>query len=167
MTKDKYIIIGKIGAPHGIRGWLKIQSYTENKDQIFSYQPWYLFQQDIEQVCIVEQTRLQHDTLFAKLKGIETPEAARLLTGKEIAIPREQLPTLKQNEYYWNDLIGLTVINQDGQPYGKVIYLMATGSNDVLVIKNTKEHAIPFIWDEVILSVDLIKKEIRVKWDLI
>ena len=82
-----------------------------------------------------------------------------------IAITRAQLPALPKNEYYWSDLEGLTVINQAGVVLGKVIYLIATGSNDVLVIKGDKELAIPYLQDEVITQVDLENGVIHVNWD--
>jgi 16S rRNA processing protein RimM len=161
------IMIGKIGSTFGVRGWLKIFSYTESSVNIFTYHPWLIENNQGEWNPIeVEDTQTQGDRLLVKFANINNPEDARLLTGKFIAIPRDQLPVLKKNEFYWSDLVGLTVINKQGDVLGKVIYLMETGSNDVLVIKNDKEHAIPFIMDSVILNIDLEKQEIHVDWEL-
>ncbi|MBV9575475.1 MAG: ribosome maturation factor RimM [Gammaproteobacteria bacterium] len=165
-----YITIGKIGATYGIRGWLKIHSYTEQAITIFDYKPWYLLNEtDGPRLIEVENSQVHGNGLIAKLVGINTPETARLLTGKTIAIAQAQLPKLKKNEYYWSDLIGLTVINKNGEIYGTVVYLIATGSNDVLVIKGSdnKEHAIPYLFDTIIQNIDLIKKEIHVDWELL
>lgn len=115
----------------------------------------------------IEDARAHGNTIIVKLADLNTPEAARLLTGIEIAIKRTQLPTLEKNEYYWSDLIGLTVINKNGEVLGKVIYLIATGSNDVLIVKGENEHAIPYFFGEVVLSVDLAKQEIQVDWELL
>ncbi len=166
---ESYIVIGKIGATHGIHGWLKIHAYTEIKANILSYDPWYISDPQAQwQPLSREDSKVSGDLILAKFPGLDTPEEARLLTGKEIAITRGQLPKLKNNEYYWSDLIGLTVINKTGEVYGKVIYLIETGSNDVLVVKNeSKEQAIPFLMGSVILSVDLIRKEIHVDWESI
>lgn len=182
-SDDRYIIIGKIGAPYGLHGWLKIHAYTEHSESILNYTPWYLSQEKVIKDPLHESSeayqwlntpfeakQLPPDRILAKFKDAHSPEEARLYTGKLIAITRSQLSPLKDNEYYWSDLIGLTVINTQGENYGKVIYLMETGSNDVLVIKSTKdkkEHAIPYIWGEVILNIDLDKEHILVDWELV
>lgn len=163
-----YVKVGKIGSTYGIQGWLKIQSYTEFGASILDYSPWYLSGGPHERSLInIEEGRIHGNGIIAKFAGINTPEDARLLTGKIIEVDRSQLPPLPKNEFYWSDLEGLTVLNKNGDILGKVIYLMATGSNDVLVIKGDKEHAIPYLPGSVILSVDLDKQEIRVDWELI
>lgn len=171
MNKEAgFIIIGKIGATYGVRGWLKIHSYTEYGASILDYTPWYLSgENDHYRKIEIEQGQMHGNGIIAKLAGINTPEEARLLTGQTISILRSQLPELKKDEYYWSDLIGLTVINKNGETYGKVIYLMATGSNDVLVIKgnDNKEHAIPYLFGNIITKIDLAKQEIHVDWELL
>lgn len=165
---DTYIIVGKIGSTFGITGWLKIQSYTEFGASILEYSPWYIGTDDTNRREIeIEDGKLNHDTVVAKFPGYNNPETARQLTGLTIAIPRSHLPKLKKNEYYWSDLIGLTVINKDGTVLGKISYLMETGSNDVMVVKGTTEIAIPYLLDSVIKSIDLDKKEMHVDWELI
>ncbi len=168
--ENQYITIGKIGAAHGIRGWLKVFSYAEFNANIIDYQPWYFCdQQGRYNEIHIEASKLHGENMLVKLVGVHTPEDARLLTGNLVMIRRSQLPALKKNEYYWSDLIGLTVINQQGCIYGKVIYLIATGANDVLVVEDHdhKEHAIPYLFGETIKHIDLIKKEIRVDWELL
>lgn len=161
-----YIIIGKIGSTYGVQGWLKILSYTEFGANILEYSPWYLSNdRDGWEPITVEEGRMHGKGVIAKLAGIETPEEGRLYNGKLIAIKRNQLPQLKQEEYYWSDLEGLTVINQRGEILGTVSYLIETGSNDVLVVKGEKEHAIPFLQGDVILKIDLEKREIHVNWE--
>lgn len=169
-ANEAYITVGKIGSTYGIQGWLKIFSYTEFGASILEYAPWYISSDQSHWEPIeIEDGRLHNNSIIVKLKDINTPEAARLFTGKTIAIRREQLPDLKKDEYYWSDLEGLTVINQRGEILGTVIYLIETGSNDVLVVKlaNNKEEAIPYLPGSVVLSVDLEKKEIHVNWELI
>lgn len=163
-----YITLGKIGSPYGVHGWLKVCTYTEFGASIFDYNPLYLAcENDAWKKIEVEDGRMHGKGVIIKFAGINSPESARLLTGKAIAVTRAQLPELKKDEYYWSDLIGLEVVNKKGEVLGHVIYLMATGSNDVLVIKGTKEYAIPYLPGEVIISVDLEKKEIQVNWELI
>lgn len=168
MKNATYIKIGKLGSAYGIRGWIKVQSYTEFGINILEYKPW-LLSRDGEkyQPIEVEDGRLHSNKIIAKFVGVHTPEEAAKLTGNMIYIERSQLAPTKKDEYYWTDLEGLTVINKDGTVFGKVIYLIATGSNDVLVVKGDKEHAIPFLQGDVITSVDLEKKEIHVDWELI
>lgn len=165
-----YIVIGKIGSTYGVRGWLKIHSYTEYNATILDYKSWYLIDDTTPALTVsVEKGQVHGKGIIAKLAGINTPEAARLFTGKTIAIARSQLPALKNNEYYWSDLVGLTIINKNGEVYGSVSYLIATGSNDVLIIKDNdnKEHAIPYLFGNTIIRVDLVKKEIHVDWELL
>ena len=141
-SSDEYIIVGKIGSTFGVRGFLKIDSYTEIGVNILNYTPWYLsFPGEKKWIPFsIEKSEIKSNRMLVKFETIDSPEEARLLTNKHIAVKRTQLPILQKNEYYWTDLIGLTVINREGQVYGKVIYLMETGSNDVLVVKGEKEH---------------------------
>lgn len=167
MEKNTRIIVGKVGSTYGVHGWLKIHAYTEWGPSLFHYSPWYLtLDNNEEKPYEVEEGREHGNMLIVKLSGLHSPEEARLLTGAMISIERTQLPPLKENEYYWSDLIGLTVINKNGECLGKVIYLMATGSNDVLVVKGEKELAIPYLLGKVILNIDLTKQEIHVDWEL-
>ncbi|MDR3477472.1 MAG: ribosome maturation factor RimM [Gammaproteobacteria bacterium] len=165
--QTEYVVIGKIGAAYGIKGWLKIVSFTESITNILDYAPWYLQEGQTWKPVKVDGGREHGKGIVVHIAGFDTPESARLLTGKVIGIQRSQLPALKKQEYYWSDLEGLTVINQRGETLGKVIYLMATGSNDVLVIKGEKEHAIPYLPGDTITSIDLEKGEMHVDWDLI
>jgi 16S rRNA processing protein RimM len=165
-TDPKYIVIGRFGSTHGIHGWIKIRAYTEFGASILDYLPWYLHRNNTFTPIQLESGKVQGNIIMAKLTGIDTPEEARLLTGASIAILRSQLPGLSENEYYWSDLVGLNVINQRGEHLGKVIYLMETGSNDVLVIKGEKELAIPYLMGTVITRIDLAKQEIHVDWEL-
>ncbi len=165
--KDEYVVVGKVGTPYGIKGWLKIVSFTESKADILEYNPWYLADGHHWKLTQVETGRVHGKGIVAKLAGLNNPEQARLLTGKNIAVMRSVLPTLKKNEYYWSDLEGLTVINQHGETLGKVTYLIATGSNDVLVIKGDKEYGIPYLPGDVVTSIDLKNKVMHVKWELI
>jgi len=168
MKKNIHIIIGKIGSTYGVHGWLKIRTYTEFGSNILDYSPWYLtVGNDEAKPYEIEEGRVHGNGIIAKFAGINSPEEGRLLTGATIAVERAQLPPLKNNEYYWSDLIGLTVINKKGEQLGEVIYLMATGSNDVLVVKGEKEFAIPYLFGKVILNVDLKKHEIHVDWELL
>lgn len=160
-----YIVVGKVGATYGIKGWLKILSYTDQVANILDFNPWYIESSAGWQPFEIEQGQEHGKGIIAKLAGFHNPEQARLLSGKTIAILRSQLPKLAKGEYYWSDLKGLTVIDQHGKTLGKVIYLIATGSNDVLVVKGEIEQAIPYLLGKVVTDVNLTKGEIHVNWE--
>ena len=165
-TETDYVVVGKLGSTHGIQGWLKLYSFTEPVTNILAYNPWYLEDAANWKLIKPEASREHAKGMIVKLTGYNNPEQARLLTGKKIAILRSQLPNLKKGGFYWSDLEGLTVINIDGSVLGKVIYLLETGSNDVLVVKGDQEYAIPYLAD-VIVNVDLANQVIHVNWELI
>lgn len=164
-----YIITGKIGSPYGIKGWLKVQSFTEDVLAILQYKPWYIAEGSGWKAVEIEEGRQQGKGVVVKLPGYNTPETARILTGRNIAIKREQLAPLPQNEYYWADLEGLTVVDQRGKTLGQIAYLLATGGNDVFVIKDAagKEHALPYLLGSVVKEIDLKQRRMTVDWDLI
>ncbi len=165
-TETEYVVVGKLGSTHGIQGWLKLYSFTEPVTNIVAYNPWYLEETIGWKLIKPEATREYTKGMTVKFTGYDNPEQARLLTGKKIAVLRSQLPPLKKGDFYWSDLEGLTVMNVDGSILGKVIYLLETGSNDVLVVKGNKEYAIPYLAD-VITSIDLANQVIHVNWELI
>jgi len=112
----------------------------------------------------VEQKKIHKEKCLVKLQEINDRELARQYTHNYIAIPRTSLAPLADGDYYWQDLIGIKVITQEGIPLGTIQSLMATGSNDVLVIIGTRKHLVPYI-DDVLIKIDITKKEMIVDWD--
>lgn len=157
--------MGRLGAPFGIKGWIKVQPYTETLDSLFDYDIWQIGRNEAWQDFEVEDAAVHGDGLVAKLAGIDDRDQAFALRGREVAVNREELPEAAENEYYWNDLIGLTVVNREGVELGKVAGLMETGSHDVLVVKGEREHLIPFA-DKYVTQVDLPGRRIEVDWGL-
>ena len=155
---------GRFGKTHGIKGWLRIISFTDPPEKIFTYQPWYIKKEQQWQQVHFENNQQHGKSYIVKLPNIDTPETAQSYVNLDIWIDHQQLPKLPKGEYYWSDLEGLQVINQSDQILGTVNHLMATGANDVLVVKNGKKHLIPYI-DDVIIKVDLKEQVIRVNWD--
>lgn len=99
---EKLITVAKIGTSYGIKGWLKIHTFTEFGTSILNYRPWYVSTfQHTWQLLDVEDAKMHHRTIIAKFKNINNPEVARLETGKLIAVQRSSLPALKKGEYYW------------------------------------------------------------------
>jgi 16S rRNA processing protein RimM len=159
------IIIGKVGSPYGIKGWLNIHSFTDPPENILNYAPWLLvFPQKQQTVELIGQ-RMPHNKVQVQFAGCNDRTAASLFTGADIVIERNRLPVLPENEYYWSDLIGLTVINSQSQTLGVIKEFFATGSNDVFLVTGEKRHLLPYLRNQVVLEIDLAKKTMVVDWD--
>ena len=161
-TEDKPIIVGRITGPYGVKGWLRVVSYTERPDRLIDYAPWYLKHGNAWLPTEVAEVKHHTRGLLVRLPGSEDRDKAAELSGLDIGIYRSQLPA---GEYYWDDLIGLSVVTLDGLPFGTVDHLIGTGANDVLVVRGERERLIPFIQGSVIAHVDLDGGVIRVDWD--
>lgn len=165
-NEDGYIIVGKIGAPYGVKGWLKIFSISHRPENLMKYQQWYIKSSKDQWSKLEIAEKKRHDKhLIISIAGINDVDSATAYTNKEIAIKLEQLPKLNKNEYYWADLEGLTVVTKEGIKLGTIDFLMETGSNDVIVVVGKKRRLIPFIREQVVLEIDLDKKIMVVNWD--
>ena len=165
MTDRQYILVGEISGIFGLKGWVKIFSYTEPRENILSYSVWQLRKDgDIKPIKLKTGQR-QCKNVVAKLDGVDDPDVAASLVGWEIYIERDQLPALASDEYYWADLVGLNVINDAGVELGVIDHLFETGANDVLVVTGDRERLIPFLMGQTVLKVDLDGKRLTVDWD--
>ena len=167
MKNDKNVFVGKVSSPHGIKGWLKVISYTDPIENILSYKEWFIINEGgSKKTFSIEDSRIQGKKIIVKLDGIEDRDSAEDLKNKEILVSRIDLPKLEENTFYWNDLLDLSVLDQKGKQIGKVDSLFETGSNDVLVIvnENKERFLVPFIMEEVIRKVDLAKEFISIDW---
>lgn len=161
-TGDR-VLLGHIAGAHGIKGWCRIHSDTEPREAIFDYQPWLIG--DDEKPMQVLLGRKQGKHLVAELEGISDRDTAESLAGRKIAVYRDQLPDLPDSHYYWTDLIGSSVYNQDGLDLGSIREMIATGANDVMLVQGERERLIPFIQGEYVRQVDLVARRIIVNWD--
>ncbi|MDT8387388.1 MAG: ribosome maturation factor RimM [Thiogranum sp.] len=152
---------------YGVRGWVKIFSYTEPRQNIIHYKPWYLKKdRDADWVPVQLAEGREHGKgVVARLQNCEDRDQAYDLMGSEIAIRRDQLPATGPGEYYWAELQGLRVVTVEGEALGIVDHLLSTGANDVLVVKGERERLIPFLMGSVIIEVDLERGEIKIDWD--
>ncbi|MBI5891505.1 MAG: ribosome maturation factor RimM [Nitrosomonadales bacterium] len=159
------VVMGKVVAAQGIQGWVKVQTFTEYLDSLLDYDTWYMGnEQTWRPLEVLEANVHGGKVVIAKLQGITDRTAAEKCKGMLIAVPRAELPEQEEGEYYWSDLIGLSVENLAGEKFGTVDSLLETGANDVLVVKGKSgEKLIPFI-DSVIKQVSLKDKTIRVDW---
>lgn len=164
----KPLIVGKLNGASGIKGWVKVYSYTDPKENILNYSPWYLKLDGQWQEVSILNGREQGKTVVAQLEGCNDRNTAESYRGVEIAIEESQLPQLEEGEYYWRDLIGLTVVNMAGEELGTVKKMMETGANDVLVVKTAskEELLIPYVPEYSVMKVDLESKQITVDWEL-
>lgn len=167
---EDLIVLGKITSVHGVRGEVKIYSFTDPIDNLLGYPAWTLKRDgEVKQVELVSG-RLQGKILVAKLKGLDDREVARTFAGFDICVPRALLPDLDDGEYYWHQLEGLKVIDLQGQLLGRLDHLLETGSNDVMVVKpcpgslDYRERLLPYT-EQCVQKVDLAAGEMRVDWD--
>ena len=165
MSTKKLISVGKIVSVYGVKGWVKILSFTEPRENILDYLPWQLIIKNQPQLVKVTDQKVYPDKIIVQLDNCNDRDVARRYVGLDIEIYREQLPPPSAGEYYWTDLEGMTVINQQNEVLGIVDHLMATGANDVLIIQGEKRHLIPFLMKNVILDIDFTSNIIKVDWD--
>src|SRR3989304_949185 len=164
MTSASPVVIGRFGKTFGILGWIKVISFTTPKENILKFKPWLIQKNKVwEEVCF-EDSKQHASNIVVKLPNYNSPEDAAHLTNINIGVLREQLPKLRGEDYYWEDLIGLEVINKEKVNLGIVQSLIATGSNDVLIVMGERKRLIPYI-SNVILNVDLASKIIEGDWE--
>lgn len=159
------VIMGRIVAAQGLLGWVKIQTFTEHMDTLIDYDTWQLGNDTHPwRTFKVLECKPHTKVLVAKLEGISDRTAAEGCKGLLIAVPRTSLPKEGVDEYYWSDLIGMTVVNLEGQELGKVDHLLDMGANDIMSVRDEAgEILIPFL-SHVVQQVNLEEKLIRVDW---
>ncbi|MDD5276383.1 MAG: ribosome maturation factor RimM [Methylovulum sp.] len=165
MTEQHLINVGKISGVFGIKGWLKVFSFTDNREDILGFTPWVLKKSGETKVFNVLDGMLQGKTVVAHLKGVNDRDQAATFMGWDIFITPEQLPKAVEGEYYWSDLIGLKVETNQGVQMGVIDSLLETGANDVLIIKGDRERAVPFLQGQTVLDIDLQAGKMIVDWD--
>ena len=162
---ENWVEVGRIAGPFGVKGWFRVNSYTEPRNNILEYGPWQLVQDGAVKCSAAAKGKLQGKALIAQIDGVSDREAAADLSGASILVNRENFAPTVSGEYYWRDLIGLRVSTSEGQDLGTVDSLMETGANDVLIVLGDRRRLIPFIVDDVVSSVDLTAGTMVVAWD--
>lgn len=180
MAFENMVVMGRIVAPYGVYGWVKVVPDTEALDGLLDYDAWWVGKDPNWRAVTVEQAKIHNDVLLIKLAGVSDRDQAFSLKGQQVAVPREALPEPDEGEYYWSDLIGLQVTNTQGVVFGKITQVFETGANDVLVVREEqasqvlgkdgklheeyRERLIPFT-SEAVPDVNLQAGTVLVDWD--
>jgi len=169
------VILGRISGLYGVKGWVRVFSYTEPRDALLGYPQWLLRSGGDWVEKAVAEGRRQGKSVVARLADIEDRDAAADWVGADIAVARECMPAVGAGEYYWADLEGLQVRHRGGRVLGRVAHMLATGANDVMVVqpeaqatgegRTRQEILIPFVPGMYVLRVDAKEGVIDVDWE--
>ena len=159
----KVVKIGHVSGVYGIKGWVKIYSLTDPREAIFEYQPW-LLGESREEIRIA-QGKKHGKHLVALLENLNDRDQAESLVNRPIAVYRDQFPELPDDEFYWTDLLGLSVRLVNGTELGTIDKMLATGAHDVMVVQGERERLIPFVREQYVKSVNLDDGIVVVDWD--
>jgi len=157
--------MGRISVPFGLKGWVKVKPFTEQTDGLVQFPEWWISAAKGWDGIKVEETALHGDVLLARFAGVQDRDGAATFKGREVAIPRGQMPAPQEGEYYWSDLVGLEVENTQGQLLGRVERLFESGAHPVLVVAGERERLLPYI-ENVVKGVDLDAGKLLVDWEL-
>jgi len=165
LSEQRLINVGKVSGVFGVKGWVKVFSFTDDRGNILNYSPWLLKKTGLSKALNVVEGAVHGKSVVAALEGINDRDQAAGLIGWDIFIASEQLPKPAEGEYYWSDLVGLSVETVSGVQLGIVDSLLETGANDVVIVKGERERAIPFIQGQSIIDIDLQAGKMIVDWD--
>ena len=167
MAADDYtreVAVGRVADAFGVKGQVKVRSFTEQPENLLQFRKWLVSGADgLSHLYRVQHARFDGRFVIAALNGVCNRDQALELKGAEIKVQRSALPRLDEGEFYWLDLIGMSVVGVNGQQFGVLATIMETGANDVLVVSGEKEHLIPYVAD-VVVAVDTKNRTIRVNW---
>ena len=164
--KGVSIVVAKVGAPFGLKGQLKLWSFTDPADNILAYDQFYLKRGSQPWQAIKALTITPHgDGFLIHFPGLNSREKASQYTNCLVGVGRHEFTHLSEDEYYWADLEGLEVVTTNNKVLGKVDHILPTGANDVIVVVQGKQKTlIPFI-GQYVEKVDLEQAQIVVDWD--
>ena len=162
---ESLVVMGRIVAPYGVQGWVKVVPSTEAIENLLSYKTWQIGKEGDWRKIKLKSGKVHNDVLLIKLESINDRDAAFACKGLQVAVLRSELPDLdEENEVYWSDLIGLAVKNKQDVDFGKVTDVFETGANDVLVVEGEKERLIPFA-EQTVIEVNVEQQTMLVDWD--
>ena len=159
------VVLGRISGLFGVRGWVKVFSYTDPREAVLEYKGLLLGRDGEWQPTKVAEGQRHGKSVILRLEGINDRDQAAALIGTEIATTRSELPEAEDGHYYWSDLTGLKVVHHDGTELGKIKEMLETGTHDVMVVQGEMERLIPFVKDKFVISVDLKEGKVIVDWE--
>jgi 16S rRNA processing protein RimM len=160
------VVVGRIGAPVGLDGSVRVWSYTDPPQALLDYGDLTAGMAGRDLTLVLRGGAVRGRSLVARFEGVDDRTAAGRLTGAELSVARARLPSLPPGEYYWADLEGLAVTTLEGAALGTVVALLETGANDVLVVRDgARERLIPYLRDTVVRAVDPQAGTLTVDWD--
>lgn len=156
--------MGRVAAPYGVKGWIKVVPFTSSPGTLRTFPSWWLGRAGQWQEVEVVESAVHGAALVARISGYGAREQAARLRGLEVAVPRGALAATAPGEYYWADLIGLEVVNIEGQSLGTVASVFSNGAHEVLrVAQDGRERLLPFVV-AVVKKVDLAARRLDVDW---
>lgn len=162
-ASDRVVVLGKIAGTFGVKGWVKVKSFTDPVENILDYPVWQLGRPGQWTPVEVEAGRVTDKGVLAKLAGLESPEEARLKIGFELGVWRSEMPAPAPGEYYWADLEGLEAVSASGEPLGRVDHFRSTPGGTLMIVQGEREHWIPFVKDRIV-KVELDAGRIVLDW---
>lgn len=174
MDRPAVVPVGTVGRAHGVKGWVRVRSDMDPAEELLRYDTWLIERAGTWRPMDVISAKMHGNVLVARLDGFDDRDAAALLAGASVGLPREALPALADGQYYWVDLVGLEVVDDAEGTLGTVHEMIETGSNDVMVIRaratagsgrtRPAERVVPFLVGEVVREVDFAAGRIRISW---
>jgi 16S rRNA processing protein RimM len=160
--------MGRIAAPYGVKGWIKVLPMTSAPETLLTYPRWWVRKRGagaLWQAHVLETGKQHGATLLAQLSGLADREAAAMLSGGDVGVPRTALPPASAGEVYFADLVGMTVTNRQGLALGKVAAVKEFGAHPVLHVPGDDgvERLIPFV-GAYVDAVDTEARRIDVDW---
>ena len=159
------VTLGRIAGPFGVKGWVKVRSYTEPEEGILRYREWHVeLPRGGRRILRPLEGRRHGDVVVARLEGVDDRDAAASLGRCDVSVPRSALPPLAEGQYYRADLVGLEVVTMEGHPLGRLDHFVETPANPVMVVLGDRERWLPLV-SRHLKSVDLDARRIVVDWD--
>jgi 16S rRNA processing protein RimM len=153
--------LGRVVGAFGIKGWVRLRSYTDPPEGILRYRQWHIGGREWK----VVEGRGQPEGVVAALEGLQDRDAAAALRGAVVEVPRSALPKPKRGEFYWTDVLGSEVVSTTGAKLGTLASVTSNGAQDVMVVAGEVERLIPFVVGPIVQNVDPVAKKITVEWD--
>ena len=159
------LVLGRISGLFGVRGWVRVFSYTEPREAVLQYKRLLIGRNGSWQAILVAEGQRHGKSVIARFDGVDDRDQAAALIGAELGVERDALPEPEDGQYYWSDLIGMKVVHRDGTELGTIDSMLETGAHDVMVVAGETERLIPFAMNEVVINVDLQEKRVDVDWE--